>query len=63
MKTRDHRVATHVPAPLKHGLSCVDVTVLIVSRGGLMLELHNPPARRAPALDAQGDRAADQRGR
>lgn len=37
MKTRDHRVATHMPAPLKHGLSCVDVTVLNVSRGGLML--------------------------
>lgn len=45
MRKREQRVATRTPARLKHGLSWSDVTVRNVSRRGVMLELHNPPAR------------------
>lgn len=45
MKKREHRIATGASARLRHGLSWSDVMVRNVSRRGLLLELHNPPAR------------------
>ena len=44
MQQREYRITTRAPARLRHGLCWSDVLVRNVSRRGLMLELHNPPA-------------------